>query len=147
MSRQRFDSTEGMLNSIESMRETVVPSSPLTARESIHFAAIIESREAKTWLKNDLFLATSLAKIYRQMEEVQDRLGDDYVVMNQRGTQINNPLVNTMLQLASTLQAMNRTLGLSASQKGVAGEEQKSRNVAEAGLRKTVVSASNSLLA
>jgi dihydroxyacid dehydratase/phosphogluconate dehydratase len=46
------------------------------------------------------------------------------------------------MTIASTIQSLTRTLGLSASQRGVAGESQAKRNQAEQVARKVIAKAS-----
>ena len=129
-------------NSIETFRsanDLPQPSEILDNREQSYFNRIITSRELSTWTDHDIALATDLAMTQVQyldaMAEVK-RVGR--TVINDRGTPVVNPETGALNQLSSSVRAFTATLGLSASQRGVSGEHQKSRNQAENDARKVI---------
>jgi hypothetical protein len=98
----------------------------------ILFEGIVKSRERSTWDDNSLFLASNLAVMYRRLEQLNERLDSEGPTQrNERGTTIANPAFNAMVQLTSSIQSMNRVLGLSAAQTGMSGKPQAKRNQAE----------------
>lgn len=148
MAQFRFNSTSAALENAWRLKaEEIEPAYALSTREERFFKRIIKSREKSSWTEHDVLIATQLAKMHRQLEDMHKEIGDDYMVMGPRSQMIVNPLLAAANSLSLNIQSATRVLGLSASQRGASGEEQKKRNQAESALRKQVVSPSNTLLA
>jgi dihydroxyacid dehydratase/phosphogluconate dehydratase len=70
------------------------------------------------------------------------------MLVNAKGTQIAHPLLSASMNQANSIQALTRTLGLSASQRGLSGSEQATRNKADKTARDAIKKAQeDSLLA
>ena len=137
--RTHKNSVAGALDTFKTVKDVLVSPLELTQREALFFDMITQSREISTWSKSDLFNAASLAKVQRRIEELNDRLdAEGITLVNDRGTQIANPVFSAMTQLMSQAATLNRILGLSSSQRGVSGEPQKVRNVADARARDVI---------
>lgn len=109
-----------------------MPTAPLDDLEQTHFNRVITDREAASWSPNHLTLATNLAKTYAVIDRLFDQLASEgYTTVNDRGTQIANPAMNALNTMMQASQALNRTLGLSASQRGLSGSKQGNRNRAD----------------
>jgi hypothetical protein len=147
--RLRVDSVESQVTAMLDARTKIEPTTELLPREAFHFDAIVNSRESASWSDNDRFLATELAKNYRRLEEMGadlDKVG--FMMTNERGTKVANPIFSATCQLMSSIQAANRALGLSASQRGLSGSNQAKRNAADASAKETIKRVSeNPLLA
>jgi P27 family predicted phage terminase small subunit len=109
----------------------------LTDLELTHFKRLVNSREVDTWSPHDLSIATQLAKTLRRFENLQEQLDNDGLTLtNERGTVVAHPLLSASMTMSSTIQALSRTLGLSASQRALTGDNQRQRNSAEAEAKK-----------
>jgi hypothetical protein len=139
----------GQLASAQSVQQVIQPKLKLNVREMELFGFVTSSRESSSWSDNDLWVASTLAQVMWQLEEVKlDLEAEEVTQRNERGTRIANPLFAVQTQLLSQLQALNKTLGLSASQRGLSGAPQQSRNQADAHARAIINKASeDSLLA
>jgi hypothetical protein len=116
----------------QSARSPIVSPLPLTEPEVMFFDWIISSREASTWSPNDLVIVVNLARTFQRLEVLNTALAaEGFTQENNRGTQVANPIFNALTQTQHQVQALSKTLGLSASQKGLAGDRQTGRNIAE----------------
>lgn len=152
MSRQIRSKKSTVANSLATMQAAstaIAPNMKLSAPELIHFTNLTNSRESSTWSDNDKSIAGYLAKTYHAMDELWlDIEVEGWVIRNDRGTPIMNPKSTALNTLTSQARSMNTILGISASQKGVSGSIQKTRNDAEIDARGIIKAASkNSLLA
>ena len=121
----------------------------LTEREQFYFDITVRSRETDTWSEIDLVTAANLAQELALIEVIRaDLATEGLAITNDRGTPISNPKNNALTSHVSAMQSLQRMLGLSASQKGMATGSQRQRNHAEMQARKVVKRAStDSLLA
>jgi phage terminase small subunit len=104
---------------------------------------VVKSREADTWAPHDVTIACQLAKALATLEKAQAALeADGLMMVNDRGTTHAHPLLSASMTMSSTIQALTRTLGLGASQRGLAGSKQASRNQADQAARKVIEKAS-----
>jgi len=93
---------------------------------------VVKSRETSTWDDNHVLLATNLAVTYAQLDQANNEIkARGLMVKNDRGTPVVNPVVTAKASLMSSVLQLNKALGLSASQMGVSGKEQDSRNKAD----------------
>ena len=137
--RVQKNTVEGQLITAKSVRDRLQPVSALTDVEMTHFDRVVSSREAETWSPHDLSIATQLAKTLRRFEELQTQLDSDgLTLVNERGTTHAHPLLSASMTMSNTIQALSRTLGLSASQRAITGEHQAGRNKAEQAARKVL---------
>ena len=133
MNKSRKSSAQGALETFAELAIEVVPTSELNTRELDHFERVVQSRERTTWSRNDAFLATQLAVMYRRLEDLSVELDSTgYTLENNRGTQTTNPLFTAMMQSTQAIQSLTKTLGLSAPQRGLNSREQRNRNSADA---------------
>jgi phage terminase small subunit len=146
MAKQIRSKKSTVSNSLETMRSVMSELEPpitLSHDERLHFDRIVTSREVMTWSQHDLSLACQLAKAMARQELLNQELEEDgLTLINERGTRVAHPLLSASMTIASTIQSLTRTLGLSASQRGVAGESQAKRNQAEQVARKVIAKAS-----
>jgi len=147
--RTRIDSVGERIQGMMDAQTQIEPTADLSPRDLTHFKAIVSSRETASWSDNDRFIATELAKNYRRLEELGATLDSEgYTVTNPRGTAVAHPIFAATCQLMSSIQASNRTLGLSASQRGLSGKNQAKRNEADQEAKETIQRvAKNPLLA
>ncbi len=130
------NSVAGRLETFQSAQQVLVSPTPLSEREMVFFESITQSRELSTWSKVDLYNAAALAKVQRRIEELNHQLDQDgYTLINERGTQISNPVFSSLTQLMNQSAVLNRILGVSSSQRGLSAEPQKKRNAADAHAR------------
>lgn len=143
------NSPAGQVETFKTLKDAVEPPFPLDGSELDYFTGIVTAREVDTWSDNDKLIAANLAKTYAAIDELWlDIKQRGYMVTNERGTPVVNPAVSALNQMTSTMQSLNRTLGLSASQRGLSGAKQGSRNAADQEARKAIEDAAeNSLLA
>ena len=141
--RSRRDTNGSAVMVIQSVRNMKDPSMTLSDRELFHFEQVIKSRELDTWSDHDVSVACLLAKAVRRLEDINDQLdGDGMTLVNDKGTLVSHPLLSASTTYAGTVQALTRTLGLGASQRGIAGGSQDGRNKAERDAREVIKKAS-----
>lgn len=142
MARQERTKKSTISNSVktmESARLVVEPPFPLKENEANYFRSIVTAREHETWADNDKLIAANLAKTYAAIDQLWADINvEGYVVENQRGTPVANPKVSALNSMTSAMQSLNRTLGLAASQRGLSGAKQATRNNAEQQARKII---------
>jgi hypothetical protein len=146
--RTKKSSVAGTLETIESIKKTLKSPIDLTITETKYFDAIVRAREASSWDTLHLILAAQLAQSLGQLDLANFDIADRGIMIeNARGTPIVNPSVSAKTSLAGSVMQLSRTLGLSASQKGLAGKPQAARNEADREARKLIESVSDDLLA
>ena len=130
--RTMKNTAEGAMDTMRSVAMVLQPTQFLTSSEAEHFDRIVQSREVSTWMPHDLSVATQLAVTMRRFGELQAQLDDEgLTLVNDRGTTVAHPLLSASMTMSNTIQALTRTLGLGASQRGMAGGPQKARNSAD----------------
>ena len=115
-------------------KQTKLPEPPVALREDEmpYYYAIVADRELETWTTNHLIMAANLARTLTAMDSLwSDILAEGFTIENFRGTPIANPKCSALTSLTSAMQSLQRTLGLSASQKAVSNAEQGPRNEAD----------------
>ena len=123
------NSVQSQIDQFRSASKPIEPVLPLLPQELTYFNQIVTDREAASWSPNHLTIACNLAKTYAAIDVLWDQLrADGFTIRNERGTQIANPALTALNSLTQSMQALNRTLGLSASQRGLAGDKQQQRN-------------------
>ena len=133
------NTTEGLVKQFQSAATVLQPTANLSEEELTHFKRLTSSREVDTWSPHDLSIATNLSKTLRRFDELQDQLDQDgLTLVNERGTTVAHPLLSASMTMSSTIQALSRTLGLSASQRSLTGDNQRKRNSAEAEAKKVI---------
>ena len=138
--KSTVSNTVATFNEIQTLPQ---PTEFLDERELSYFNRIVQSREVTTWSPHDLALATDLALTQVQYLDAMHAVKTQgRSVVNERGTQIVNPETGALNQLSGAVRAFTATLGLSASQRGVAGAKQASRNQAEQQARAVIARAS-----
>ena len=127
----------------------IEPPEPLNDRRRTHFDAVVKSREVSTWSPHDLRMAFNLAIALDRLDQLNDKLDVDGLMSESgKGTPIAHPLLPALMSAASQVRQLSATLGLTASQRGVAGSKQSSRNRAELEAREVIEkAASDDLLA
>ena len=142
MARQERTKKSTVANSVktmESARLVAEPPFPLSETETNYFRGIVTAREHETWSDNDRVIGANLAKTYSAIDQLwTDINAEGFVVENQRGTPVANPKLSALNSMTSAMQSLNKTLGLSASQRGLSGAKQGSRNLAEQQARQII---------
>ena len=141
--RTMKNTTEALVKQFQTAADVLQPSAELSDVEMIHFNRITSSREVDTWSPHDLSIATQLARTVRRFDELQAELdGEGLTIVNERGNRMAHPLLSASMTMSGTIQALSRTLGLSASQRALTGDNQRQRNSAEAEAKKVLKRAS-----
>jgi len=142
MARQERTKKSTVTNSVKTMESARLinePPFPLSETETNYFKSIVTAREHETWSDNDKLIAANLAKTYSAIDQLWSDINNEgFVVENQRGTPVANPKVSALNSMTSAMQSLNKTLGLSASQRGLSGAKQGSRNLAEQQARQII---------
>jgi len=137
--RKRTDSVAGQIAVIEELQTPIKSPIKLTALETEVFDGIIEGLPRSSWNKQAIRLASSMAKMTVRAEQLLERINEEGdILINSKGTPVANPLINAMQQAYVTVQTLTRTLGLSASQRGVSESSTKKQLEAEAGAKKVI---------
>lgn len=140
--RSKKSTLSNTLATFQSANELPRPTVDLDDTELSYFNRVMTSREVSTWSDHDIAIATQIAQSHVLFQAcVAEIKSVGLWVKNDRGTQVANPAGAMMNQLASSIRASSATLGLSASQRGVSGGKQQSRNEAEQTARKVIARA------
>jgi len=122
----------GQIETTKALLDVIKPTYGLTDRQQNYFDRIVKSRESSTWDENHIVLATNLAVNYSQLDEANCEIETKgLMVLSEKGWPVTNPAITAKQSLMSTVLQINKALGLSASQKGVSGKDQESRNKAD----------------
>lgn len=140
--RNRKDSAIGMVKTLKSLREELPPAYPLSELGMSRFNEIIQSREASSWMKSHLLLATNLATLWEQWEKAKDEMETDTILKNNHGFPCMNPLLKIQKELMSQILAINKALGIDAKELGMTGDRQTKRNLADKQARNLIESLS-----
>jgi phage terminase small subunit len=148
--RTAINTTAGAVDMFKSAQFSIAPPSMLTRDiEKMYFGQITRSREAATWSELDITNAALLSITLAQLQDSNESIARDGITTkNDRGTPVISPWVSAKSQLAAQVLSLQRSLGLSASQRGAASGEQRQRNSREIETRAVLEATSkNSLLA
>ena len=142
MSKQERSKKSTVSNAVitaQMVTTKIDPPEPLNERRQIHFDAVVKSREVSTWSPHDIRMAANLAIALDRLDQVNRQLDAEGLMSESgKGTPIAHPLLPTLMAAASQVRQLSATLGLTASQRGVAGSKQSSRNRAELEAREVI---------
>ncbi|MEO0315230.1 MAG: hypothetical protein RI928_1686 [Pseudomonadota bacterium] len=134
--RQKKSTVTNLVNTFQTVNILPKPPVLLDEEEMIVFEHLVRSREVSTWSDHDLQMAANLAQTQVQFQGAMDSIKKHgRTLINERGTPVANPECMALNQLGSAIRAFTSQLGLSASQRGVAGNKQKTRNETERNAR------------
>jgi hypothetical protein len=140
--RVMLNTVAGALASVASQSVLLTCPIKLTPEQEEIFRDVIAHRETASWDKHDLRIAGQLAKASQMIVTLMDAvLMEGYTKVNDRGTVVGNPKVALLNSLTATQMLLNKTLGLSAPQKGLAGPDQAKRNAADKVAREAIANA------
>jgi len=127
--RQKKSTAANRVKTFSDVSTAAISPVKLTKIEDAVFQSVIVSRERDTWSAHDLRQAAKLAKLEVQSEVEWDLLmKETTIITNERGTQIENPRNRVYNTLLNGINQISSKLGLTASQRGVAGNKQAGRN-------------------
>jgi len=130
--RTQKNTVAGEVETVQAILAKINPMYPLDYLQQTYFNCVVKSRETSTWDDNHVLLATNLAVTYAQLDDANEEIKTrGLMVKNDRGTPVVNPAITAKSSLMSSVLQLNKALGLSASQMGVSGKEQDSRNMAD----------------
>lgn len=134
--RIQKNTIEGQIATTKKILEGVMPAYPLDELQSHYFDRVVKSRETESWDENHILLATNLAVTYAQVDLANADIAErGLMTKSDRGTPVVNPAITAKSSLMATVLQLNKALGLSASQLGVSGKDQESRNKADRAAR------------
>lgn len=126
------NSTAGQTKMRKDLAVKIEPPIKLTEEEARVFETIISALPVDCWEAFRVRIAASLARMTVYQEMLFDDLQrEGAVVENKRGTPVTNPKQNAMMQATSSIQSLTRTLGLSASQRGISESTTSAKKIAE----------------
>ena len=127
--RQKKSTVSNLVAAAASATKEISAPEKLNEAEDVVFQGVVASRERDTWSEHDLRQAVKLAKLeVRYSLEWDTLIGEGLVLVNERGTQIENPRNRVYNTLLNGINQISSKLGLTASQRGVAGNKQAGRN-------------------
>ena len=119
MAKKRNDSDSGKRLLVTEGTKALEPVKPLTDRAVEYFLLYTGTRPSYEWSKGDLIRLTSMSERQAEVEEITKRIYEEgLVVINHRGTQIANPLINVRDQLERTIMAAERSMSVYAPMQG-----------------------------
>jgi P27 family predicted phage terminase small subunit len=140
-------SIAGQIETTKKLMQKIEPAYPLNDEQTNYFTRIVRSREIESWDDNHILLATNLAVTYVQVDIANDDIASrGLMTKSDRGTPVVNPAVTAKSNLMASVLQLNKALGLSASQKGISGQEQTSRNKAERQARDVIEAVTDDLI-
>ena len=130
--RVQKNTIQGKVETMKSVAQHLQSPIKLDPGELKYFNIIISDREVASWTPNHLLIAANIAITLVQLDDANIEIAENgFMVRNPRGTQIPNPALAAKTSLVASILQMSRHLGLSASQNGLAGPKQASRNAAD----------------
>jgi P27 family predicted phage terminase small subunit len=145
--RVQKNTIAGQIETTKRIIAGVSPAYVLNELQRSYFDKIVRSRETESWDENHILLATNLAVTYAQVDAANEDIETrGLMTKSDKGTPVVNPAVTAKSSLMATVLQLNKALGLSASQMGVAGKEQESRNKADRTARKVIESVVDDLI-
>lgn len=145
MVRAKSDSGKSQSERINRLKVKITSPIKLKKRELQVFDEIVASLPGELWDEYRLRLASHLARMTVQNEDLLTGLiKEGYRVINLKGTPVANPLVTSLNQTTNTIQTLAKTLGLSASQRGISATDAKPLKEAEKLAKNAINNASNS---
>jgi len=137
--RTQKNTIAGQIATTKALMAGVEPAYFLDELQKNYFGRVVRSRETESWDENHILLATNLAVTYAQVDEANNEINSKgLMVLSEKGWPVTNPAISAKQSLMSTILQLNKALGLSASQIGVAGKDQESRNKADRETRKVL---------
>lgn len=137
--RVQKNTIAGQIETTKKIMKGVTPAYPLNELQQSYFDRVVKSRETESWDENHILLATNLAVTYVQVDDANKDIEQrGLMTKSDRGTPVVNPAITAKSSLMATVLQLNKALGLSASQMGVSGKDQESRNKADREARKVL---------
>ena len=145
--RVQKNTIAGQIETTKKILKGVEPAYPLDEMQLHYFNRVVKSRETESWDENHILLATNLAVTYVQVDLANADIAErGLMTKSDRGTPVVNPAITAKSSLMATVLQLNKALGLSASQMGVAGKDQEARNKAERTARKVIEEVTDDLI-
>ena len=145
--RAPTNSVAGQIAITKSAQKKIQPAYDLVGDQIQYFNRIVRSIETEVWDENSILLATNLAVSYVQLDEANAEINQKgLMVLSEKGWPVTNPAITAKQSLMSTVLQLNKALGLSASQRGVAGNKQTARNKAEQQAREVIEKVTDDLI-
>jgi len=142
--KKRSDSVTAQVEKTQKLKEGIESPLILNDEETLIFDGIIEGLPIDTWGPHRVRLASTLAKQTFKLEQTMMEVDEEgLVIYNPRGNPISNPKQSAVMQLTNSIQSLTRTLGLSASQRGLSETKTKSAKKTEAELRESIKNSGN----
>lgn len=143
--KQKRNSIEGRKKALADLAVRIEPPIELSPAETECFDSIVEGLSQTDWSEYRLRLAAQLARLTLWNEGILLELMEEGPTQkNDRGTRIANPKQNAMNANQSTIQSLTRTIGVSASQRGLSQTSTASARKAEKDAKAALDKASKS---
>ena len=109
--RQRSDSATAAVMAFNSAQKQIPSPKPLNDAEQVYWAAITRARAREDWTDVDLLHAWNLAKLMWQIEESHLEIAEKgMTVVNEKGTQIDNPAFSRLEKLTRLATSLSTKL-------------------------------------
>ena len=145
--RTPTNTVAGQIAVTKSVQKKIEPAYELVGDQISYFNRVVRSIETEVWDENSILLATNLAVSYVQLDEANAEINEKgLMVLSEKGWPVTNPAISAKQSLMSTVLQLNKALGLSASQRGVAGNKQTARNKAEQQAREVIEKVTDDLI-
>jgi len=145
--RVQKNTIAGQIETTKRVMASINPAYALNELQKHYFDRVCKSRETESWDENHILLATNLAVTYAQVDAANEDIEKrGLMTKSDKGTPVVNPAVTAKSSLMATVLQLNKALGLSASQMGVAGKDQEARNKADRQARKVIEEVADDLI-
>ena len=113
--RQRSDSATAAVTAFNSAQKQIPSPKHLSDAEQVYWAAITRARAREDWTEVDLLHAWNLAKLMWQIEESHLEIAEKgMTVVNEKGTQIDNPAFSRLEKLTRLATSLSTKLHVHA---------------------------------
>jgi phage terminase small subunit len=129
--RQKIDSIKGQKLMVQALSTPLVAPMTLANREQFYFDLLTSNREKATWTPDDLANACRYGQEMARIEKLEQLVKDEGLMIKSGTRVIMNPAIASIHQANSQQLSILRYLGLSGTNRGIAGPEQANRNQAE----------------
>lgn len=118
-SKKRNDSVDGKLALVEAANTSIQPINEVSELALFYFSQYSSTRPSFSWSRGDIVRLTKLSERMAEVDRISELIKQEGpVVINQRGTQIPNPLLAARDSLERTCMATERSLSVYAPMEG-----------------------------
>lgn len=148
MKRNRSDSSTAAVEAMQAAGSEIPAPESLTPEDVPYWRSITRARAREDWTNIDLMHAASLARLMRYIDESHVEIAEQgMTVVNERGTQIDNPAFSRLEKLSRLALSMSTKLHVHAEATVGKSEDSAKRATKQREAEHTIQQADDDLIA